>query len=128
MSEEKFKVTGKISDIVVNSGTTKDNEQWKAAEFTVTELAEEYPNAVRLKQFGAGERVKYVDGFVENNKDGDVVTVEYDSRVRRYDNPKSGKTSFFQENNVWRVNKAEQQAATTPEQAFAGDGDDILPF
>ena len=103
---------GIISDIVVNEGTTKKGEQWKAAEFTVTEdlPQDQYPNAVRMKQFGMGEKIKYVDGFLNNNNAGDLVEVEYSSKVRDYTNQNTGKTSYFQENSVFKVNSLSQAA------------------
>ena len=76
---QKFKVSGVVSDIVVTENVTKSGEPWKAAEFTVTEEVSKYPNAIRLKQFGIGDKTKYVDSFISSNKSGDRVTVEYSS-------------------------------------------------
>lgn len=131
---QKFKVSGVISDIVVTENVTKSGEPWKAAEFTVTEEVSKYPNAIRLKQFGIGDKTKYVDSFISSNKSGDRVTVEYSSVVRKYENKKTGKVSFFQENNVWKVegnsNSSVSNKPLTREEAFDSidSGSSDLPF
>ncbi len=97
-----FNIKGWISDFQIKEGETKEGNKWKSIEFTITEKTAA-PNAVRLKLFGIGSDISFVNAFITNNAEGDCITVEFSSIVRKYENRRKGKISYFQENRVLRT-------------------------
>ena len=113
MKVEQLKIV-KVLD--TESGTSKAGKAWKKVTF-VGETDQEYNNLYAFEIF-QGEGKDQVDNFLNYNKEGDVVNVEFNVSCREW----QGK--YFTNLSAWRVEKANGSAEEVP----AGDETDDLPF
>lgn len=121
-----FAITGKL---VVKNGTEQVTEKFKKREFVISDEGSQYPQEIifQLTQ----DRVDLLDPFDE----GDMIKVNFNLRGRRWQNPKTGETRFFNSLDAWRLEKeaTEQIGNELPplpesEPANLDDGTDDLPF
>ncbi|MCH2213847.1 MAG: DUF3127 domain-containing protein [Flavobacteriales bacterium] len=123
-----FSITGKL---VVKNGTEQVTEKFKKREFVITDEASQYPQEIifQLTQ----DRVDLLDPYNE----GDKIKVNFNLRGRRWQNPNTGETRFFNSLDAWRIEKEATQAASLgsdlpplpeAEPANLDDGTDDLPF
>lgn len=110
---KKYQISGVVSAITRNEGTTKKNEPWKAIEFVVTESGE-YPNSVKMKVYKDGDNLKHLPTLTN----GDTVDTEFNLKAKEY----NGK--YYLEANAWTVK------VTTPTQhpVSVVDDESDLPF
>jgi hypothetical protein len=121
-----FAITGKL---VVKNGTEQVTDKFKKREFVISDEGSQYPQEIifQLTQ----DRVDLLDPFDE----GDMIKVNFNLRGRRWQNPKTGETRFFNSLDAWRLEKesTEQVGNELPplpesEPANLDDGTDDLPF
>ncbi len=115
---------------MVKKGTEQVTDKFKKREFVITDEGSQYPQEIifQLTQ----DRVDLLDPFNE----GDMVKVNFNLRGRRWQNPNTGETRFFNSLDAWRLEKEEAQSLGTelpplpqsePANVEADDTDD-LPF
>jgi len=123
-----FSITGKL---VVKNGTEQVTEKFKKREFVITDEASQYPQEIifQLTQ----DRVDLLDPYNE----GDMIKVNFNLRGRRWQNPNTGETRFFNSLDAWRLEKEATESAPLgsdlpplpeAEPANLDDGTDDLPF
>lgn len=121
-----YSITGKL---VIKKGTEQVTDKFRKREFVIADEASQYPQEILFQL--TQDRVDLLDPFEE----GDVLKVNFNLRGRRWQNPKTGDTMFFNSLDAWRLEKAEQETTGTelpplPESEpvnVEDDGDD-LPF
>lgn len=127
-----MKLTGKISNILpTESGVSKDGKEWKKVVFAIAitenlQDGREIENKVAFEIFGAEK----VDKFLQYNKVGYNVDVEFNIKSNEYNN------KFYTSLSAWKVSKVEEQEKVEPKPYkqdtpvnFTKDGEeDDLPF
>lgn len=108
ISEKVVNDYGTRLEYVVEHTETNDNGTW------VTPL--------KIEMFKKGDYVSHVDNFLEYNKVGDSVCVEFQVRGREWTSPE-GVVKIFNSFNHWRCDKVEGAVL-----AVEGDEKDLLPF
>ncbi|MGB6035183.1 MAG: DUF3127 domain-containing protein [Cryomorphaceae bacterium] len=121
-----FSINGKL---VVKNGTEQVTDKFKKREFVIADEGSQYPQEIifQLTQ----DRVDLLDPYNE----GDMLKVNFNLRGRRWQNPKTGETRFFNSLDAWRLEKAETEKVGSDlpplpqsEPANLDDGTDDLPF
>lgn len=121
-----FAINGKL---VVKNDTEQVTEKFKKREFVITDEGSQYPQEIifQLTQ----DRVDLLDPYNE----GDMLKVNFNLRGRRWLNPKTDETRFFNSLDAWRLEKAETEKIGSDlpplpqsEPANLDDGIDDLPF
>ena len=98
-----MKVTGKISNILpTERGVSKDGKEWSKLIFAI-EIKEQLKDATEIKVKNAFEifGAEKVDKFLQYNKVGYNVDVEFNIKSNEYNN------KFYTSLNAWKVSKAE---------------------
>jgi hypothetical protein len=117
-----MQVTGTIRTITeAQTGQSKDGKEWKKITFVVSnnDGFEGAEQIFAFEIFGAEK----VDKFLQYNKEGDTVDVDFNIRTNEY----QGK--YYTSLQAWKVFKADGQTQA-PQQADAPviDDEDDLPF
>jgi ribosome-associated translation inhibitor RaiA len=127
-----MKVTGKISNILpTESGVSKDRKEWSKLTFAI-EIKEQLKDGTEIKVKNAFEifGAEKVDKFLQYNKVGYNVDVEFNIKSKEYNN------KFYTSLNAWKVSKAEsiESKETKPYKQedqvniTSEDDKDYLPF
>ena len=121
--------------LIVINNTNMVSDKFKKREFVI-EYAEnpQYPEYIKMEF--VQDKCDLLDSF----KVGDMVSVEYNLKGRKWTNPE-GEDVYFNTIQAWKISKADQAGDLTPErdknEATAGnpdwinkgnDGTDDLPF
>lgn len=131
-----MKFTGTLSWLSARQkGVSKTGNQWEKVELVVTEAAEKYPNEMLFTAFN--DKLQLFQGM----NIGDMVDVDYDSRVRDWTDSK-GNARKSLELTLYKIQRVGQAGQTTPAPAqlpnqamptqqpinFNDSQDDGLPF
>ena len=104
-----MQVTGKIKQILdAQTGQSKDGKEWKKITFVVSNN-DGFEGAEQLFAFEIFGAEK-VDKFLQYNKEGDSVDVDFNIRTNEY----QGK--YYTSLQAWKVFKAEGQAQANEEE------------
>jgi hypothetical protein len=121
-----FSITGKL---VVKNGTEQVTDKFKKREFVIADESSQYPQEIIFQL--VQDKVDLIDPYQE----GDMLKVNFNLRGRRWQNPKTGETRFFNSLDAWRLEKAETEKIGSDlpplpqsEPANLDDGSDDLPF
>ena len=135
-----IKFTGIYTESLnLNSGRTRDNEEWNALDIVIEETDVQYPQQVTANIFGAGKYADKVEKFLDYNSIGDEVEVELRFSVNEgKDGRKYNKIQAWNIKNLTRKAKAHQKIKETAvaskkmdkqmDEAAEGNIDDDLPF
>lgn len=117
-----IQTTGKIYKIFETKQIT---EQFTKREFVVEVEDGKYPQQI-LFQF-TGDRCSNLD----ENGEGDEVSIEFNLRGREWTSPK-GEIKYFNSLDVWRMTttkkSSEGETASPPTDGGRHDGDEDIPF
>ena len=115
MSELKIK--GTINKVLeVQKGETKDGKEWQKVEFIV-HTDSEYNNKYCFEIFGAEK----VDKFLQYNKEGDLVDVDFNVNLNEW------KDKYYTSLSAWKVWKDKGESAPSQE-PISDDSSNVLPF
>lgn len=123
----------------LNSGTTRDNEQWNALDIVLKETDVQYPQEIIANIFGAGQYADKVEKFLDYNSIGDELEVELKFSVNESKNGiKYNKVQAWKIVNLTRKARSQQKIKETAvaskkmdkqmDAAAEGNIDDDLPF
>jgi hypothetical protein len=114
----------KITKILpIEEGTSKAGKSWKKVTF-VGETEEQYNNLYAFEMF-QGEGKDNVDKFVQFNKEGDVVDVDFNVQCREWNE------RYFTNLSAWSVWKSDSDNGLNNPDENTGEvdpEDDDLPF
>tara|TARA_B110000858_G_scaffold198229_1_gene263377 strand:- start:4369 stop:4728 length:360 start_codon:yes stop_codon:yes gene_type:complete len=116
-----YNITGKI--ISISDKMSFDSGAEKLS-FRI-DTGEAWSNIVEFELFKGKEYIEHLDKFLEFNKIGDMVDVEFQLKCNHY--TKDGADKVFTSLSCWRVNKVGIEGATAPPKAKIEDFDN-LPF
>lgn len=128
-----------IESLNLNSGTTREGEQWNALDIVLKETDVQYPQEITANIFGAGQYADKVEKFLDYNSIGDELEVELKFSVNESKNGiKYNKVQAWKIVNLTRKAKTHQKIKQTAvaskvmdkqfEEAAQGNIDDDLPF
>ena len=121
----------------LNSGKTRDNEDWNAMDIVIEETDVQYPQQITASIFGAGQYADKVEKFLDYNAVGDELEVELRFSVAEGKNGmKFNKLQAWKIVNLTRKARAQQKMKSVPAAAStttdtdipAAQIDDDLPF
>ena len=123
----------------LNSGKTRDNEDWNAMDIVIEETDVQYPQQITANIFGAGQYADKVEKFLDYNAVGDELEVELRFSVAEGKNGmKFNKLQAWKIVNLTRKARAQQKIKETAvasktmdkqmDAAAEGNIDDDLPF
>ena len=122
----------------LNSGKTRDNEDWNAMDIVIEETDVQYPQQITASIFGAGQYADKVEKFLDYNAVGDELEVELRFSVAEGKNGmKFNKLQAWKIVNLTRKARAQQKMKSVPVVANTHSGstevpaaqiDDDLPF
>ena len=115
-----YKVTGKITQI---SDIKTLNTGAKVLEYLI-DTGAEYNNLYQFNIYKKAEYSDQVDKFVEFNKVGDLVEVEFNISTKEYQGKYYTNLSHWRADKVNEMPKAQEITASD----FAPDREDGLPF
>ncbi len=84
------------------------------------ETVGQYPKKISFDLFKGADNVKHLDSFLEFNKVGNMVEVEFILESREY----NGK--WYTNASMWSCKKVNEEVPTAEQ--MSDDGDDDLPF
>ncbi len=123
-----FSISGKLT---VKKDTEQVTDKFRKREFVVTDESSQYPQEILFQL--VQDKVDLLDPFNE----GEQIKVNFNLRGRRWTNPKTNETRFFNSLDAWRLEKEGSAAPAgndlppmpTSEPANMPDDDsDDLPF
>lgn len=114
---EKQKVDGIIKSISEKVTTEHGTRLEYIVENTEKNDNGEWVTPVKIEMFCKTDKVEHLEAFLEHNKVGDSVSVEYQIRGRYWTNPKDGVEKCFNSFNHWRCEKTEDTAPVVEEVA-----------
>lgn len=123
-----FSISGKLT---VKKDTEQVTDKFRKREFVVTDESSQYPQEIIFQL--VQDKVDLLDPFNE----GEQIKVNFNLRGRRWTNPKTNETRFFNSLDAWRLEKEGNAAPSgsdlppmpTSEPANMPDDDsDDLPF
>lgn len=123
----------------LNSGKTRDNEDWNAMDIVIEETDVQYPQQITASIFGAGQYADKVEKFLDYNAVGDELEVELRFSVAEGKNGiKFNKLTAWKIVNLTRKARSQQKIKETAvasktmdkqmDAAAEGNIDDDLPF
>ena len=123
----------------LNSGKTRDNEDWNAMDIVIEETDVQYPQQITANIFGAGQYADKVEKFLDYNAVGDELEVELRFSVAEGKNGmKFNKLQAWKIVNLTRKARSQQKIKETAvasktmdkqmDAAAEGNIDDDLPF
>jgi len=123
----------------LNTGKTRDNEDWNAMDIVIEETDVQYPQQITANIFGAGQYADKVEKFLDYNAVGDELEVELRFSVAEGKNGmKFNKLQAWKIVNLTRKARAQQKIKETAvasktmdkqmDAAAEGNIDDDLPF
>lgn len=89
------------------------------------DTGEAWSNIIEFELFKGKDYVEHLDKFIQFNKIGDMVNVEFQLKCNHY--TKDGADKVFTSLSCWKASKVETETATAPPAAANGSDDD-LPF
>lgn len=92
-----FSITGKL---IVKNDTEKIKDTFRKREFVISDESSQYPQEIIFQLIQ--DKCDLLDPF----KVGEEVKVNFNLRGRRWENPTSGETRFFNSLDAWRLEKA----------------------
>jgi len=122
-----MEITGKLVEIFA---TAQINESFKKREFVVEYTESQYPEYIKFELFQ--EKSDLIEGYAV----GDEVTVGFNLKGRKWNDPKGG-VKYFNTLQAWRLEKKSAEAAKSsnaepsmdePEWLADKDDDNALPF
>lgn len=123
-----YSLTGKL---IVKKDAEQVTDRFKKREFVIADEGGQFTEEILLQL--TQDRCDMLDPYNE----GDVLKVNFNLRGRRWKNPKTGETRFFNSLDAWKIEKEQSEALGNdlppmPSSADADmtsddDGDD-LPF
>ncbi len=123
-----FSITGKL---IVKNDTEKIKETFRKREFVISDESSQYPQEIIFQLIQ--DKCDLLDPF----KVGEEIKVNFNLRGRRWENPNSGETRFFNSLDAWRLEKAGSAAPMNhdlppmPNEEpanISNDDSDDLPF
>ena len=123
----------------LNTGKTRDNEDWNAMDIVIEETDVQYPQQITANIFGARQYADKVEKFLDYNAVGDELEVELRFSVAEGKNGmKFNKLQAWKIVNLTRKARAQQKIKETAvasktmdkqmDAAAEGNIDDDLPF
>lgn len=123
----------------LNTGKTRDNEDWNAMDIVIEETDVQYPQQITANIFGAGQYADKVEKFLDYNAVGDELEVELRFSVAEGKNGmKFNKLQAWKIVNLTRKARSQQKIKETAvasktmdkqmDAAAEGNIDDDLPF
>lgn len=121
----------------LNSGKTRDNEDWNAMDIVIEETDVQYPQQITASIFGAGQYADKVEKFLDYNAAGDELEVELRFSVADGKNGiKFNKLQAWKIVNLTRKSRSKQKMKSVPAATSttsdtdvpAAQIDDDLPF
>jgi single-stranded DNA-binding protein len=106
-----FSISGKL---IVKNDAEQITDKFRKREFVVSDESSQYPQEIIFQL--VQDKVDLLDPFNE----GDQIKVNFNLRGRRWENPKTGETRFFNSLDAWRLEK-ESAGSTT-------SGSDLPPM
>lgn len=91
-----FSISGKL---IVKKDTEQITDKFRKREFVVSDESSQYPQEIIFQL--VQDKVDLLDPFNE----GEQIKVNFNLRGRRWDNPKTGETRFFNSLDAWRLEK-----------------------
>jgi hypothetical protein len=122
-----FAITGKL---IVKNDTEQIKDTFKKREFVISDESSQYPQEIIFQL--VQDKCDLLDPF----NVGEEIKVNFNLRGRRWDNPKTGETRFFNSLDAWRLEKSGSaplsqdlppMPSEEPSHASNDDSDD-LPF
>lgn len=122
-----FAITGKL---IVKNDTEQIKDTFKKREFVISDESSQYPQEIIFQLIQ--DKCDLLDPF----NIGEEIKVNFNLRGRRWDNPKTGETRFFNSLDAWRLEKAgnaplSQDLPPMPSEEpsnVSNDDSDDLPF
>lgn len=122
----------------LNSGKTRDNEDWNAMDIVIEETDVQYPQQITASIFGAGQYADKVEKFLDYNAAGDELEVELRFSVADGKNGiKFNKLQAWKIVNLTRKARSQEKMKSVPivanthsssTEVPAAQIDDDLPF
>jgi hypothetical protein len=121
-----FSINGKL---IVKNDTEQIKDTFKKREFVISDEGSQYPQEIIFQLIQ--DKCDLLDPF----NIGDEIKVNFNLRGRRWENPKTGETRFFNSLDAWRLEKVAQEQvnhdlpplpSSAPIESF--DDADDLPF
>lgn len=91
-----FSISGKL---IVKKDTEQVTDKFRKREFVISDESSQYPQEIIFQL--VQDKVDLLDPFNE----GEQMKVNFNLRGRRWDNPKTGETRFFNSLDAWRLEK-----------------------
>ncbi len=123
-----FAINGKL---VVKNDTEQIKDTFKKREFVISDEASQYPQEIVFQL--VQDKCDLIDPYAI----GDEIKVNFNLRGRRWENPKTGETRFFNSLDAWRIEKVAQENPShnlpplpdaEPANVGSNDDSDDLPF
>lgn len=112
----ELKVIGDVQQI---------SDSFKKRDFVVVDASGQYAQTISFQ--AVQDRTELLEG----KNVGDIVEVTFFLRGREWVNPKDGEVRYFNTLDAWKIDvqgKSGQGSAVKPNEDFAAEGDDDLPF
>lgn len=120
-----YTITGKLA---VKNATEQVSDKFKKREFVLNDQDGQYPQEISF------QLVQDKVGLLDSYNEGDNIEVSFNLRGRRWQNPNTGETRFFNTLDAWKIGKVvgastAPSSQQEPQMAAAGSSDeDDLPF
>lgn len=98
-----FSISGKLT---VKKDTEQVTDKFRKREFVITDESSQYPQEIMFQL--VQDKVDLLDPFNE----GEQIKVNFNLRGRRWTNPKTNETRFFNSLDAWRLEKEGNSAPT----------------
>jgi hypothetical protein len=119
MKNDVLKVDGKLLGI---NAVEQVTEKFKKRKFWLeTDIDSQWPQTVEFELIQ--DKVDIIDKF----KKGDILSVGFNLRGRKYTNKTTGKDAVFNSLNAWFVDKSKGET-TSKSEASSLSAEDDLPF
>ena len=118
MKNDVLKVNGKLLGV---NAVEQVTDKFKKRKFWLeTDIDSQWPQTVEFELIQ--DKVDIIDKF----KKGDILSVGFNLRGRKYTNKTTGKDAVFNSLNAWFVDKSKQESSTPTEDTTDTEND--LPF
>jgi len=98
-----FSISGKL---IVKKDTEQVTDKFRKREFVISDESSQYPQEIVFQL--VQDKVDLLDPFNE----GEQIKVNFNLRGRRWNNPKTNETKFFNSLDAWRLEREGNQAPT----------------
>jgi single-stranded DNA-binding protein len=123
-----FSISGKL---IVKKDTEQVTDKFRKREFVISDESSQYPQEIVFQL--VQDKVDLLDPFNE----GEQIKVNFNLRGRRWNNPKTNETKFFNSLDAWRLEREGAEAPagndlppmpTSEPVSLPEDDSDDLPF